>query len=251
MSATNSKIDAEGWTPVNSAANVKPKTNKSWSIDRDRKTTPRHATGGRPADSTRNFSKSGSNNKPYRPNKKIVKEKIPDVVAQMVVTEVLTLVGDSNWNDPANVSKTIANMMSIDLTRPIEGQIPRPVEIDRTVFVPANKGSDVPFWICQSMIRVDEKFGNRFIEYKGAKYNKIDIIFENDYFKAQMDIVAKAANCTWNARWGNSKKEENRLYQKTRSGAQSDESWLDRCVKHLLTDADTDGINITSAFAIA
>jgi hypothetical protein len=65
-----------------------------------------------------------------------------------------------------------------------------------------------------------------------------------------MDEVAKAAHCTWNARWGNASREEHRLYQKTRTGAQSDESWLERAVKHLLTDSDTDGINIKNLVMI-
>jgi hypothetical protein len=185
-----------------------------------------------------------------RGHTKIIKEKIPDIVSQMLVEEILTLVGNHNWNEPENVAKTIADMMGIDLNVPIENQIPRAVEIDRTVFVPANKGGNIPYWIAQSIIRVDEKFGNRFIDYKGAKYNKIDIIFESEYFKEQMDIVAKEAHCTWNARWGNAKKEENRLYQKTRTGSQSDESWLDRCVKHLLTPEDTEGINIKNLVMI-
>jgi len=190
-----------------------------------------------------------------RSKKKVTKvtkvtEVIPDVVSQMVVTEVLKLVGNSDWNDPLNVSKTIADMMSIDLTKPIEGQIPHPCEIDRTVFVPANRNSHIPFWICQSLIRVDEKHNNRFIDYKGSKYNKIDIVFKSAYFKEQMDKVAKAAGCTWNARWGNAKKEEHRLYQKTRTGSSNDESWLDRCVKPLFTENDTEGINIKNLIMI-
>lgn len=224
MSATknNTGTDGEGWVQAKSK---RTGPNKTWSIDR--KQPPRKQTNGNRV-----------------VHKKVVKEKIPDVVADMLVNEFLTLVGDSDWNDPANVAKTIANMMSIDLSKPVDGQVPQPVEIDRTVFVPASKGSDVPYWICQSIIRVDEKFGHRFINYKGAKYNKIDIVFESEHFKKRMDQVARAAHCKWNARWGNARKEENRLYQKTRTGAQSDESWLDRCVKHLLTDADTEGINI-------
>ena len=234
---------------------TKVKSNKTWSIDRDRKPTGPHTgphTGHR-SNQTRPANPRATNQtRPtkFQGHKKIVKEKIPDVVADMLVTECLMLVGDSNWNDPINISKTIANMMSIDLTQPIEKQIPRPVEIDRTVFVPANKGSDIPYWVCQSIIRVDEKFNNRFIEYNGSKYNKIDIIFESDYFKNRMDQVAQAAHCTWNARWGNAKKQENRLYQKTRTGAQSEESWLDRCVKHLLTEDDVDGINIKNLVMI-
>lgn len=234
--------DAEGWTQAKPKPKSKPKT---WSIDRDRKPEQRS-----------DDRKQGSNSKPFRTkssrdqSKRLVKEKIPDVVAQVLVNEVLSLVGDSDWNDPSNVSKTIAGMMSIDLNSPVEGQVPTPVEIDRTVFVPAKKGSDIPFWVVQSFIRVDEKFGNRYIEYKGAKYNKLDIIFENEYFKRQLDLVAKSAHCTWNYRWGNAKKEENRLYQKTRTGAKSDESWLERCVKPLITDKDVDGINIKNLVMI-
>jgi hypothetical protein len=220
----NANVDADGWVQK-----TKPKT-KSWSIDRK-------PTSNKP------------NNKPRVP-KRVVKEKVPDIVAQMLVEEVLTLVGDRNWNDPLNVSQTIANMMSIDLEKEIEPQVPHAVEIDRTVFVSAHKGSTIPYWGCQSIIRVDDKFGNRFINYKGAKYNKIDIVYENEYFKKQMDVVAAAADCTWNARWGNAKKEEHRLYRKTRTGAQSEEAWLDRCVKHLLTDADVDGINIKNLLMI-
>jgi len=183
---------------------------------------------------------------------KRISEKVPDVVAQMVVTEVLKLVGESDWNDPTNVSKTIAQMMSIDLSQPIENQIPRPFDMDRTIFIPASKDSQIPYWICQSIIRVDEKHNNRFINYKGAKYNKIDIIFECEYFKTQMDKVASAAFCTWEKKWGNSKKEEDRLYQKTRTGSNTgDESWLDRCVKPLMTDQDTDGINIKNLVMIS
>jgi hypothetical protein len=219
MSTTkqNNQNDTEGL--------VQAKSKKTWSIDRKQQQKP-----------IRNF-------------KKIVKENIPDVVADMLVVEFLTLVGNRDWNDPLNVSKTIADMMSIDLSLE-KNQSPLPVEIDRTVFVPANKGSDIPYWICQSIIRVDEKFGNRFIIHNGSKYNKIDIVFDNEYFKNRMNEVARAAHCTWNARWGNSNKEENRLYQKTRTGSQSDESWLNRCVRHLITDEDTDGINIKNLIMI-
>jgi len=186
--------------------------------------------------------------KTIKASKKII-EQIPDIVAQMVVEEVLTLVGNANWNDPQQVSKTIANIMSINLNQPIEDQLAHPCEIDRTVLVPTSKDSDIPHWICQSIIRVDEKSGsgknNRFIDYKGAKYNKVDIIYTSDYFKKQMDLVAEAANCTWEFRWGNAREEEHRLYQKTRTGsATGDESWLDRCVQPLLTQDDVDGINI-------
>ncbi len=202
---------------------------KSWSIDR-KKTV-----------------KSGSRKINQGPKKTVqrknIQEKVPDVVSQMLVNEALTLVGNSDWNDPLNVSKTIAEMMSIDLSN-VNSQTPRICEIDRTVLVPANKENNIPYWICQSIIRVDEKFGNRFIEYKGAKYNKIDIIFENEHFKQQMNNVAQAAHCTWNARWGNAQNEENRLYQKTRTGSKQNESWLDKCIDHLLTDEDVNGINI-------
>jgi hypothetical protein len=206
---------------------------QTWSIDRTKST------------------KSSKGPRMFK-TKRVVAEEVPDVVAQMVVDEVLTMVGNSDWRDPANVSKTIATMMSIDIEKPIEGQVPRAFDIDRTIFVPANKDSDIPFWICQSIIRVDEKYNNRFIDYKGAKYNKIDIIFDNDYFKKQMDIVANAAHCIWNAKWGNSRNEETRLYQKTRTGSNTgDESWLDKCVRHLLTEKDTDGINIKNLVMIS
>lgn len=190
--------------------------------------------------------------KPKYNQPKKIKEKIPDAVSQMVVEEVLRLVGDSDWNDPLNVSKTIAKMMSIDLSKPLENQAIIPCDIDRTVFVSANKTSNVPVWICQSIIRVDEKFNNRYIDYKGAKYNKIDVVFESEYFKNEIEKVAKAAGCIAEYRWGNAKREENKLYQKTRTGSTAgEESWLDKCVKPLLTDEDTDGINIKNLIMIS
>lgn len=226
MSAAQTENN-NGWIP----------TKKTWSIDRAKQRKPYNQNG---------------RQRVMTPHNKIVKEKIPNVIVDMLVEDILKLVGNKNWNDPENVAETIAEMMSIDLSKPTEEQIPKPVEIDRTVFVPASKGSDIPYWVCQSIIRVDEKFGNRFIDYKGAKYNKIDIIFENSYFKERMDQVAKVAHCKWNARWGNAKKEEHRLYQKTRTGSQSDESWLERCVKHLLTEDDikAGGINIKNLVMI-
>jgi hypothetical protein len=269
MSAINSDNNNAEWT------RIQPK--KSWSIDRKQQHKKPTGQGRNQTDSgsyyvhqgpngvvnaseegqtgerqikQRTGPRNGPHNGPRNGPRKIVKEKIPDVVAQMLVTEVLSLVGNHDWNDPANVSKTFADMMSIDLTKDIHGQTPRPVEIDRTVYVPSNKGSDIPFWIAQSVFRVDENLGKRFIEFQGSKYNKIDIIFGNVYFKKQMDMVAKAAHCTWNARWGNAQKDTNRLYQKTRPGSKSNESWLDRCVKHLLTDADIDGINIKNIVLI-
>lgn len=169
-----------------------------------------------------------------------VKEKIPDHIAQLVVEEVLSLVGDMDWNDPMNVSKTIAKIMSIDLNQDIESQNPRAFDVDKTVLVKA-KNKEIPFWICQSVIRVDDKKGNRYIEYNGSKYNKIDIIFGNKYFKQQMDKVAKYADCVWNARWGNSSREQNKLYNKTRPGY---ESWLDKCVKPILKEDEVNGIDI-------
>lgn len=178
-----------------------------------------------------------------------VQEDIPNEAVDILVREFLSLVGNHDWNDPLNVSKTIAEMMTIDLTKD-SNQVPVPSEIDRTIFIPNNKENNKPFWICQSIIRVDEKFNKRYVEYKGAKYNKIDIIFKNEYFKERMNAVAKAAHCTWNARWGNSTKEEHRLYQKTRPGSKSTESWLERSIRHLLTDEDTNGINIKNLVMI-
>ena len=191
------------------------KANKKWSIDRSKK-------------NVRSKSK--------------VLEKIPETVAQMVVTEVLSRVGDSDWNDPREVSKTIAYIMGIDLEKDVTEQEPGAVDVDRTVLIPSRKDATVPYWICQSLIRVDEKNGNRFIDYKGSKYNKIDIIYGSEFFRKSMDRVADHAGCTWNARWGNSKVEKHRLYQKTRSG--DEESWLEKCIKPLLTENDENGINI-------
>lgn len=229
MSVNNQ--NSEGW--------VQPRSNAKWSIDRDRT-----------VNRDRPFKKDNRSQSQSQNYKKVIKEKIPDVVADMLVTEFLNLVGDSNWNNPLNVSATIAKMMTIDLNLPIEEQVPHSTEIERTVFVPSSKDSEVPYWICQSLIRVDEKFGNRFIDYKGAKYNKIDIVFGCERFKERMNQVAKAAHCTWNARWGNSPQAENRLYQKTRTGSQSNESWLEKAVKHLLTDKDVGGINIKNLIMI-
>ncbi len=168
-------------------------------------------------------------------SKKIIEE-IPDSVSYQVVREVLSHVADSNWNDPLEVSKTIARMMSIDINCDLTSQNVNPFDIPRTVLTQAkinDKKSDIPFWICQSLIRVDEKNNNRYIEHEGSMYNKIDIIFHSDYFKNYMDNVAKHAKCTWNARWGNASETEHRLYQKTRN---NQESWLDKCVEYLVTD---------------
>lgn len=237
MSANNANADSEGWIQARSKT-------KSWSIDRKPTKPSRRPDYGPPRNTNRDTNHSNNHNGPKK-----VLEKVPNAAVDILITEILTLVGDSNWNDPANVSKTIANMMSIDLTQSPESQIPRAVEIDRTVFVPAHKGSDIPHWTCQSFIRVDKNQGTRFIDYKGGKYNKIDIIFENEYFKTQMDTIAKAAHCIWSARWGNAKDEKDRLYQKTRTGEKSDESWLYRCTKHLLVDQN-DKINIKNLVMI-
>jgi hypothetical protein len=179
--------------------------------------------------------------------KKVVKkvvENIPPQVCRILVEDVLRNVGESDWNDPNNVFRTIADMMSIDTTKPIEDQEPVAHDIDRTVLVQSN-GLDssqkkVPFWICQSFIRIDERKGNRYVEYEGSKYNKLDIL-QTDYFQKRMDQVAKLARCTWNYRWGGSKNPDHKLYQKTREDG---ESWLDRCVGHLLGDNETGGIDI-------
>jgi hypothetical protein len=182
---------------------------------------------------------------------KKIDEKIPDIVSQMVVEEILANVGGFDWNDPINVVNTISEMMSIDLTIPIENQFPYPSNIDRTILTQSNKDKTVPFWICQSIIRVDEKSNNRYIEYKGSKFNKIDIVFNSVYFKDFMNKVADLADCTWNVRWGGSKKEEFKLHRKTRPDAtEKNETWLDKCVKPILTPEDTDGINIKNLIMV-
>jgi hypothetical protein len=186
---------------------------------------------------------------------KIVKENIPDCVAEIVVSEVLSLVGDSDWNDPLNVSRTIARMMSVEnVLDSTVSKLPHAVaaNIDRTMLVNSKDDARVPFWICQSVIRLDEK-KYRYIDHEGSKYNKLDIILESEYFKKRMDQVAKAAKCTWNVRWGNSKNKEQRLYRKTRTGSNSDEPWLDRCAKHLITADDMEnnsGINIKNLLMV-
>lgn len=178
-------------------------------------------------------------------NNEKIKENIPNVVAQKVVEEVLKNVGNYDWNDPNNVVKTISEIMSVDLEKNIQDQFPHPSYMDRTILTHNMKDKSVPFWICQSIIRIDEKNNNRYIIHEGAKYNKLDVIYKSEYFKNYMDKVAKLAGCTWNARWGGSKKEENRLHRKTRPDAsKNNETWLDRCVTHLLTEDDKDGINI-------
>lgn len=175
-----------------------------------------------------------------KPRQKI-REKVPDYVAHQLVEEVLKLVGDADWNDPENVVNTIAQIMNVDLSEGVDEQVPQAVDVDRTILVPARNRKTVPYWICQSLIRVDEAKGNRYIEYQGAKYNKIDIIARNEYFRKRMDQVADLVGCTWNWRWGNARHEQHRLYQKTRPG---EESWLDKCIKPLLEDDEVDGVNI-------
>jgi len=176
-------------------------------------------------------------------------ENFPNAVCQMVVEEVLKLVGIYDWNDPMNVSKTIAEIMSIDLTKEPEEQKVKINDMIRTVCVPSKNDKTIPFWICQSIIRIDPKY--RYINYKGSKYNKLDIIFESEYFKEQMDKVAKYANCTWNVRSNNpSIPNPQTLYQETRTGyskfnyGPESESWLAKCSRHLHTDEDVNGINI-------
>lgn len=180
-----------------------------------------------------------------------IKENIPNVISQKVVEEVLRNVGKYDWNDPSNVVKTISEIMSIDLEKPIEEQFAHPSYMDRTILTQSVKDKTVPFWICQSIIRIDEKFNNRYIIHEGSKYNKLDVIFKSEYFKNYMDNVAKFAGCTWNARWGGSKKEEQKLHRKTRPDAnKNNETWLDKCVTHLLTEDDTEGINIKNLVMI-
>jgi hypothetical protein len=178
--------------------------------------------------------------------RKTIIEKVPDEVCEMVVDEFLKCVGDgeySDWREPLNVARLIAKIMSIDLDQPLEEQNPNPFELDRTIMIfigePVEKKT-IPLWICQSLIRVDKD--NGYIDYNGSKYSKIDIIFNSKYFKQRMDKIAKCANSTWKARWGNSKKKENRLYQKVIPGK---ESWLSKCVQHLLKEEEKEkGINI-------
>lgn len=168
-------------------------------------------------------------------SKRIIEE-IPESVCYQVVREVLGHVADADWNDPLQVSKTIARMMSVDTNLDISTQSVTPFDIPRTVLTQAKidgKKSDIPYWICQSLIRVDEKNNNRYIELEGSVYNKIDIIFHSEYFKNYMDKVANHAMCTWNARWGNATETEHRLYQKTRN---NQESWLDKCVDYLIVN---------------
>jgi len=219
----------------------------STAIDMDNKATEVKATVG----SLTNQSIDRKETKPIRAKKnyKKVREDIPDHIAQMVVEQVLSRVGNMDWNDPLNVSKTIAQIMSIDTEQPVETwseQVPYAFDVDRTVMVPArdtkkSQNGTIPFWICQSLIRVDDSKGNRYIEYNGSKYNRIDIIFGNKYFRQSMNKVAKAAGCTWNARWGNSRNPKHKLYNKTRPG---EESWLDKCVKPLVGENETNGIDI-------
>lgn len=170
---------------------------------------------------------------------------VPDEVAQMVVEEVLTLVGNRDWNNPENVSKTVAEMMSIDLDKPIETQEPKPFNIDRTIFLP---GKAI---ICQSVIRVQENHKKfpRHIEHNGTMYNKVDIIFNNQYFKGKMDMVTKEGGFDeWYALFGNSTDPKKKLYKKTHAG--KEESWLDKCVGHLLTPEDVNGLNIRNILMV-
>ena len=182
---------------------------------------------------------------------KKIQEKIPNEVSQMVVSEMLNGVGGYDWNNPLNVSKTIAEMMSIDLLKDVNAQYPRQCKKNLTVLSYNFGDKTTPHWVCQNIIRVDEKFNNRYINYNGSKYNKIDVIFESEYFKNYMDMVAKTALCKWNIRWGDSKTPENKLYRKTRPGVSAaNETWLDKCVKNLLTESDVDGINIKNLVMI-
>jgi hypothetical protein len=182
---------------------------------------------------------------------KKIEENFPNVVSQMVVEEVLKNIGGSDWNDPLEVSKTIGKMMSIDVDNDISSQCPQIFNMDLTIMTFNAKDKSMPFWICQNIIRVDEKFDNRYINYDGSKYNKIDIIFTSDYFKNQLNKVAKAAHCNWNVRWGAAKNSENKLHRKTRPGVSGkNETWLDKNVNSILTDKDINGINIKNLIMI-
>lgn len=205
---------------------------KKWNIDRVEKVKDAIPKKSR---------KTGPNKNKAKYNKKSIVDNIPDIVAQQVVTEVLSLVGDSDWNNPSNVSKTIAKIMSIDLDLSTD-QEPVAFNVDRTILVPSKRKADIPFWICQSVIRVDERKGNRYIDYKGSKYNKIDVIRQSKYFKTRLDLVAKSAHCTWNYRYGNSQNSEHKLYQKTRLDGQA--SWLQKSIEPLLEEDDSEGLNI-------
>jgi hypothetical protein len=194
---------------------------------------------------------------PSKPKKKSmvgkIIEEIPKIVSQMVVEEVLKLVGNRDWNNPANVSKTIAEMMSIDLSETIEEQTIVVFDIVRTICVPSRKDKKTPIWICQSVIRVDPK--HRYIDYNGQKYNKLDIILESEYFKNQMDKVANYSKCSWEIRTNNPGFSKE-LYQKTRTGYSrfnsdpESQSWLTKCASHLHESEDTEGINIKNLLMI-
>lgn len=177
-----------------------------------------------------------TNEKKWTIDRSIIEEEIPDIVSQIMLSEVLKDVGGYDWNCPNNVSKTISAMMSVDLCEDPSTQIVKAKDLIRTVLVGSNKDKKIPFWICQSVIRIDKHSNNLFIEYEGSKYNKVDIIKKSEYFKKQMDKVASAAHCTWNVRWGNPEYGSTRLYQETRPNSIS---WLERCSAHLLNENDT------------
>jgi hypothetical protein len=145
-------------------------------------------------------------------NETVVKERIPKKVVQKVIDEILSLVGESDWKDPNNVSASIIELLNDEPKK-------------RTILA---YDSITPIWILQSIIYTGSK--NRYIEHEGSKYNKVEIIFNNKYFKKQMDKVASHAHCTWNIRWGSSNEPEHKLYQKTRY---YDSSWLAKSCNHL------------------
>lgn len=179
-------------------------------------------------------------------NENVIDE-IPDVVSEMLVKEILKSFA-SDFNDPKNIVKLLEKMMNIDIDKEINEQTPVPCEILRTILVESvNKYTPgVPFWEFQSIIRIDNE--NLYINYEGSKYNKIEIITKSEYFKNKIDKVANFCDCKWNWRWGNYKGiEDHKLYKKTRPGM---ESWLDKCVKELLTENDKRGINIKNLLMI-
>lgn len=182
---------------------------------------------------------------PRASKKRLVEEDIPIEVEEMVVEEVLKDVGGRDWNDPLQISRLIAEVLSLDIEQPLERQVARIIDKDKTVVVPYKRkeNESLPVWVLQSFILVDES--RRYVDYNGGKYNKIDIILQGSHFKQRLDEVASHAGCAWNARWGASRDPQHRLYQKTRP---FDDSWVERCVKPLLRPGER--INIKNIMMI-
>jgi len=172
-----------------------------------------------------------------------IQDNVPTEVVDMVVEEFLSHVADTDWNNPENVSKVIARMMSIDLNKPIDKQVPKQeTNIIRAILIPSNKESSIPYWILQSIVIVDMK--TRYIEYQGSTYNKINIARFNPYFRKRISEVAEAARCHWNIRWGNSKNPKHRLYLKVNKDKGEEFSWLALSMEDLWNDEDEDPIDI-------